>query len=426
MDLLLAAGYDSSSSSSSSSQLSNKNNDSLREGNAQSALFGHTTNNSPCLGHNDDSSPSTADGNTAKKRSSCHSPRSPTAVKKQKSTKFITIASCDNDCQQSDQSFERSNPHWEGRWAGHIYLPFPNFDSCNTDDQNHDELNNETDANILADEDSDRGSDESSVSSIEDECLQASRSFLPAARALIHYWEALLNEVCVDIDDNVSGSVIVPHVSMSPKKTNPNSNQTVNKQDIQNNNTHLHISLSRPIYLPAPSVDSFLADITSSVSSIHSAARRHGHYSSHKGKIIHLRPHNATIFVNDNQTRSFLSIPVSDESSRWAKRLLLPSIDATMLRFGQKAYYDEGIMHVSIASVKGNMIPIILKKRRHKDLMHTASGNESKISSIPLFQSPGCHQLADETRRCIPESIPIRLDRIQCDFGKVKNMALPL
>eukprot|EP00984_Skeletonema_dohrnii_P038109 scaffold40964_cov155-Skeletonema_dohrnii-CCMP3373.AAC.2 len=424
MDLLLAAGYDSSSSSSSSSsQLSNKNNDSLREGNAQNAVRGH---NSPCLGHNDDSSPSTADGNAAKKRSSCHPPRSPAAVKKQKSTKFITIASCDNDCQQSDQSFERSNPHIEGRWAGHIYLPFPNFDSCDTDDHIHDELNTETDAKILADEDSDRGSDESSVSSIEDECLQASRSFLPAARTLIYYWEALLNEVCVDIDDNISGSVIVPHVSMSPKKSNPKSIQTSNKQDIQNNNTYLHISLSRPIYLPAPSVDSFLADISSSMASLHSAARRQGHCNSHKGKTIHLRPHNATIFVNDNQTRSFLSIPVSDESSRWAKRLLLPPIDATMLRFGQKTYYDEGIMHVSIASVKGNMIPIILKKRKHRDLKHTTSGNESNISSIPLFQSQGCNQFADETRSCIPESIPIRLDRIQCDFGKVKNMALPL
>ena len=426
MDLLLAAGYDSSSSSSSSSQLSNTNNDSLREGNTQNALHRHTLN-SPCLGHNDDSSPSTADGNASKKRGLCHSPRSPTVVKKQKSTKFITIASCDNDCQQSDQSFERSNPHWEGRWAGHIYLPFPNFDSCDTDDPTHDRFNNDTDAKNLADEDSDGGSDESSVSSIEDECLQASRSFLPAARTLIHYWEALLNEVCVDIDDNVSGSVIVPHVSMSPKKTNPKSIQTVNKQDIQNNNTtHLHISLSRPIYLPAPSVDSFLADISSRVASLHSAALRHGHCNSHKGKTIHLRPHNATIFVNDNQTRSFLSIPISDESSCWAKRLLLPPIDATMLRFGQKAYYDEGIMHVSIASVKGNMIPIILKKRRHRDLKLTASGNESKISSIPLFQSQDCNQLADETRRCIPESIPIRLDRIQCDFGKVKNMALPL
>jgi hypothetical protein len=139
-----------------------------------------------------------------------------------------------------------------------------------------------------------------------------------------------------------------------------------------------------------------------------------------------LRPKNATIFINDNQTRSFLSIPLSEESSRWAKRLLLPSIDAAMLRYGQKTYYDDGIMHVSIASVKGNMIPITLHKRRNKDSKESAYGNESSITSIPLFQTQGCNQSGDETRNSIPESISIRLDHIQCDFGKVKNMLLPL
>lgn len=416
MDLLLAAGYDSSSSSSSSEPPSKKN-DSLREGNAQNALHGHTTNNSPRLGHNDDSSPSTADGNAAKKRGSHHSPRSPVAVKKRKLAQSITIANYDTDCQQSDQSFERSNPHWEGRWAGHIYIPFPNLDSCDNDASTHDEFNHETDTNILAERDSDSDSDESNSSSIEEEYLQSSRSFLSAARALIHYWAALLDEGCIDYDDTVSKRVIVPHVSMSPKKTKTKSVQTTNNQVIQNNKTYLHISLSRPIYLPAPSVDSFLADISSSLAPVTRNAQQ--------GKTIHLRPHNATIFINDNHTRSFLSIPMSEESSRWAKRLLLPPIDAAMSRFGQKKYYDEGIMHVSIASIKGNVIPIILKNRRNGYVQST-SETESKFNSISLFQTRGCNQLEDETRNDMPESIPIRLDRIQCDFGKVKNVVLPL
>lgn len=387
MDLLHAAGYNSSSSSSSLSS-------------------------SPQLSKN--------------KRGSSHSsrPLPVAAVKKQKLAQFITIASYDDNAyQQKDQSFERSNPHWEGRWAGHIYLPFPNMaslDLCDTDAPTHDETNNGTAANILADDDSDSDSDESSVSSMEEEGLHASRSFLPAARALIHYWAALINEAYADDDDDSSGIAIVPHLSMSPKKTKHKSIQPANAQDI------LHISLSRPIYLPAPSVDSFLADISSRMASVHSAARRHGHCNSHTGRTIHLRPHDATIFINDNQTRSFLSIPISEESSRWVKNLL-PPIDASMLRFGQKTYYDEGIMHVSIASVKGNMIPIILKERRNDgDLKQSASGNESKIRNIPLFQTQGCNQLADETRNSIPESIPIRLNRIQCDFGKMKNMLLPL
>jgi len=431
MDLLQAAGYDSSSSSSSSSSLLSKNkDDTLLEGNAPNSLHGHAPNYSSRLGHNDDNSPSTADGNAATKRGISHSPRPPAAVKKQKRAQSITIASYDNDCQQSDQSFERCNPHWEGRWAGHIYLPFPNMedsDLCdNTDVSTHDELAQRTEASILADDESDSDSDQSSFSSIDEEDVQASQRFLPAARTLIHYWAALLNEAYGDEEDT-SGIVIVPHLSMSPTKAKHKSIQTAKNQDITNkNNNRLHISLSRPIYLPAPSVDSFLADISSSMTSVHSAARRHGHCNSHKGRTIHLRPQNATIFINDNQTRSFLSIPLSEESSRWAKRLLLPPIDAAMLRYGQKTYYNEGIMHVSIASVKGNMIPITLKKRRSGDSKESASANESKIRSIPLFQTQGCNQLGDEIRNSIPESIPIRLDRIQCDFGKVKNILLPL
>eukprot|EP00986_Skeletonema_menzelii_P006147 scaffold2326_cov140-Skeletonema_menzelii.AAC.4 len=342
MDLLLAAGYDSSSSSSSSSQLPTKKNDSLREGNAQNAIHGHTPNNSPCLRHNDDSSPSTADGNSAK-RGSRLSPRSPSALKKQKREHIITIASYGTDYQQSDQYFERSNPHWEGRWAGHIYLPFPNLDSCDKDASIYDD--NETSSNILAEKGSNNDSDESSVSSVEEECLQASINFLPAARTLINYWAALLNEACIDNNDTMIGSVIVPHVSMSRKKSMTKSVQAANNQHIQNNknNTHLHISLSRPIYLPAPST-----------------------------------------------------------------------------------YYDEGIMHVSIASVKGNVIPTILKQRRSRDLKQSASEIESKIKSIPLFQIQGCNTLSSDSRNDVPESVPIRLDRLQCDFGKLKNMILPL
>ncbi|KAL7446899.1 hypothetical protein ACHAXM_011681 [Skeletonema potamos] len=425
MDLLQAAGYDSSSSSSSSSQPC-KNNVTLREDNAPNSINGHAPKYSSRPGSVDDNSQSKADGNASKRRGFCHSPKASTAVKKQKLAQSITIASFDIDCQQSDLSFERCNPHWEGRWAGHIYLPFPNMEASELCDAphapTHVESKNGTEARILADDHSDSDSD----SIDEDDVVQSSQRFLPTARTLIHYWAALLNEAYVD-DEDATGIVIVPHVSMSPKKATSKSIQTAKNQDIKNkSNTCLHISLSRPVYLPAPSVDSFLADISSSMALVHSASRRHGQCNSQKGRTIHLRPKNATIFINDNQTRSFLSIPLSEESSRWAKRLLLPSIDAAMLRYGQKTYYDDGIMHVSIASVKGNMIPITLHKRRNKDSKESAYGNESSITSIPLFQTQGCNQSGDETRNSIPESISIRLDHIQCDFGKVKNMLLPL
>jgi hypothetical protein len=436
MDLLHAAGYESSSPSSSiiSAQSCPKNHDPLLKSNGQNALDRHAPDNSPCLGHNDHSSPGEAHGNAAKKRDSFHSPR-PAVAKKQKNlTQKVTIASCYNDaaCLTSDQYFERSNPHWEGRWAGHIYLPFPNIESLDLCD------NDGTGENIL-DDSSDSESDKSSsgsVSSIEEEGFKSSRRFLPTARILIHYWAALLNESFNDDDDDTSSMNIVPHLSMSPKNSRHKSIQNSSNQFNQNNSPSLHISLSRPMYLPGPSVDSFLVDISSSISAVLSVARRHGHSNSQEGRTIHLRPHNATIFTNDNQTRSFLAVPISEESSRWAKRVLLPPIDSAMLRFGQKTYYTEGegcILHVSIASVKGNMIPKILRNRskgitsrRKGDSTQSAAENESKLRSIPLFQKQGCDPLKDETLNSIPKSIPIRLEHIQCDFGRVKNILLSL
>lgn len=437
MDLLHAAGYESASSSSSSRADSSKNHDSLHKGNAQNAVDGHSPDNTSSFGHNNDSSSSPTNGNASKKRDLRGSQRSPATAKKQKlaQNKIIIASSCNNDtdCQQSDQSFERSNPHWEGRWAGHIYLPFPNMrslDSCNDDTSVLDDKDNNDGTNGIADEsESDSDVNESSVSSIEeDEGLQASRSFLPTARILITYWADILKETFHDGDsDDASSIFIVPHFPMSSSK------ETSTDQEYHkfNSGASLHISLSRPIYLPAPSVDPFFMDISSSISSVLSAvSRRHSHCNSRKGRTINLRPHDATIFINDDQTRSFLAIPISEESSRWIKRVLLPPIDAAMLRFGQKTYYtEEGcILHVSIASVKGNMISTILK-RRVKDVpvQRSGSGNVvNKARKIPLFQKEDCNPLAEDALNSIPELIPIQLEHIQCDFGRVKRMLLSL
>ena len=183
--------------------------------------------------------------------------------------------------------------------------------------------------------------------------------------------------------------------------------------------------------MPAPSVDPFLMDISSSSTSVLSAvARRHSHCNSRKGRTIHLRPHDATIFINVDQTRSFLAMPISEESARWIKWVLLPPIDAAMLRLGQKSYYtEEGcILHVSIASVKGNMISTILKRRVKDDpVQWSGSGNVvNKARKIPLFQKEDCNPLEEDVLNSIPELIPIRLEHIQCDFGRVKRMLLSL
>ena len=144
--------------------------------------------------------------------------------------------------------------------------------------------------------------------------------------------------------------------------------------------------------------------------------------------MFYLQPHNATIFTNDEQSRSFLAIPVSKESTRWVKQLLLPPIDSAMSRFGLKTYYsdtEEGcILHVSVASVKGNVIPQMLH-HRNEGTSNCGTESERKIRSIPLFSREELSQGRACIMESLPRSIPIGVSQIQCEFGKAKVLTIP-
>jgi len=289
---------------------------------------------------------------------------------------------------------------------------------------------------------------------------------------LIHHWASLLREetnstTADDFDggeENAAKSdiIVVPHIPMHTiEKTKITNSSTTSphppvNQSLLLSAKSLHISLARPIYLPAPSVDPFLADIRKSMNAILSFAnknttdttnnnnqRRHGGGSG-GGRILHLHPRKATIFTNDPRTRSFLTVPVSSQSSKWVKRSLLPSIDAAMTRFGLETYYateEEGgcVLHASVASVEGNVIPQMLSlrsgsRRRGKNGGGSAErggnggGNESKneIRSISLF-STGREQYGDvDVLDSIPRCIPVRVNRMECDFGSsAKKLSIP-
>jgi predicted DNA binding protein len=104
-----------------------------------------------------------------------------------------------------------------------------------------------------------------------------------------------------------------------------------------------------------------------------------------------------------------------------------------MKRFGLKSYYSEEgercVLHVSVASVKGNIIKRIAETKNRYAGVTDIDSNE--LRSISLF---GCKQiLSDEalaemesTLKSVPSSIPIRFDRVQCQFGKVKEVSIKL
>ena len=318
---------------------------------------------------------------------------------------------------------------------------------------------------------SDDISSSSGGSSSDDDDMPQSRIFLPIARKLIREWASLLED-CISEESNTvtadetktttkcngkditskSPTFIIPHIPMHPmertntsnKDNNPPSEEEESPISTNNVSSSLHISLARPIYLPAPSVDPFLAEIEKSIKTVVTASNnsRRGSTNHQTGRILHLQPRNATIFTNDEQTRSFLSIPVSNESSRWIKQTLLPPIDATMQRFGLQTYYsteEEGcILHVSVASVKGNVIPQMLRKRKmlagdnDKNGCSSIEEKVSNIRSISLFSLPTDddddmqrHDATNMTTiESMPSYIPIRVHQIQCQFGKTKQMKI--
>ena len=400
----------------------------------------------------------------------------------------VTIAP--NDRTSNENTFDRSHPHLEGRWVGHIHLPLPSFDSLDVlvgEDQEgepsalHDEsqTSGDTTPAAVVDEQANgqSSSDESSSDSSEEEKddMPQSRMFLPIARQLIHQWAKVLGECSFNGDEKHTSTsdstVIVPLIPMdrattsSKKDTSLKSKSSSDdqKEESTSEASHLHISLSRPIYLPTPSVDPFLSDIQKSLSAVINATnnpkRSVGHQSN--GRIVNLQPQNALLLTNDTSTRTFLCIPISRSSSNWIKKSILPIVDSTMLKFGLLSYYNnekeekeengkgkdgegegkdgkgrEGngcILHVSIASVYGNVIPQMLLNRNNNTTRYNNNchdcGDVEKIRSIPLFFSSS--EQEDTTREkmeglSMPSYIPIRVDCIQCEFGKMKKLTIPL
>ncbi len=390
--------------------------------------------------------------------------------------------------------FERTHPHWEGRWAGHIFFPLPpleNLDGvyCDTDDHHEESAlqkaqNEDVDEKYLEkpanesesvdrengdfDNDSDRRELNSSDHDDESVDFPQSRVFLPVARKLINYWAQLIeatiqvtgrsmasnhHQICEikstgkasttingekekftkDAGVNiVSRVVIVPHFPMLPLSIS-----FMNLKE-HGNKSFLHVSLSRPIYLPAPSVDPFLNEISKQLRAVVSSTGKN-YCQPNKGIVLQLQPRNATIFTNDQRTRSFLSIPVSETSAHWVKCLLLPRIDATMERFGQGSYYKtrEGgcILHVSIASTKGDMLTEMLSSRRSrevsKDKILFSPGvdilDEPKSASLFEFMREDELRVSEISNNfiipfseSIPELIPVQISQIRCEFGTTK------
>ena len=339
---------------------------------------------------------------------------------------------CSGNTSSTEEAFERTIPHWEGRWAGHLFLPFPPLHQLDASEE-REEPDVEAAATTSCPDESDNSSDDSQGSDAtgeeDDMTLPQSRAFLPAVRVLINCWAFMLQNSFETIQhsgqllSDQSGSyeestiTVIPHVPMKSDWT----------KDDDHTSSALHASLSRPIYLPAPSVDSFLSSIQKCITTVVTATKSNTN-SNPNGRIFHLEPHAAAIFTNDKQNRSFLTIPITGQNATWVKRALLPPIDAAMKKFGLQSYYaEEGcIIHVSVASVKGNMVKRMIQAG-YSDGSVQVDANTRSLQLLPCMQHISASDQSSEFQlalQSIPRLIPVQLDRVQCQFGKVKGVSI--
>mmetsp|Transcript_5595 Transcript_5595/g.11818 ORF Transcript_5595/g.11818 Transcript_5595/m.11818 type:complete len:395 (-) Transcript_5595:151-1335(-) len=179
----------------------------------------------------------------------------------------------------------------------------------------------------------------------------------------------------------------------------------------------LHISLSRPFYLQEQSIASFVDHLTKALSIFAPIP-------------ITFNPNQPPqVLVNDERTRTFLTIPAlssvhqqqQQKSSDIIK--LIRAVDAVMERFGQPTYYDHPRIHVSIASVPcdaGDMLAGLYRMPRQNGVGTNASNGGNKTKG-GVVDDAGMIEATPQKQTPQEQNITFMVDRISCTFGGAKN-----
>jgi hypothetical protein len=118
-----------------------------------------------------------------------------------------------------------------------------------------------------------------------------------------------------------------------------------------------HVSLSRPFYLQAAFIDSFVKELGQSLATSAVATSR----------TVRILPHECTLLVNDDKTRSFWVWPVQPSLED-----LVRIVDRVLLLYKQPTYYQPAHFHISVASVPEDLSNV----RNSNDNINTTE-NES-------------------------------------------------
>jgi len=305
--------------------------------------------------------------------------------------------------------FQRNQPHITGNWSGHIYL--------NLDDDDNDEHCTDHSAGV----------DHISI-------------LKEIAVATISQFEKIMKgeeEICDlpcyggTVDENTD-LVIVAHVPI-PKLPSEKVFDNILNGDATKHRSKLHVSLSRPFYLQNQSIEPFLKDLQNLIqrSILQPLIVRIPVYVNTQDDSLDIMStvNYTEILTNDEQTRSFLTLPILQDdppppvvglgetvqqpttTAVVGLQSLVKLIDSVMVKYGQKVYYQDPKFHISIASWKFNG-QIIEKWERQR----TQQRNDDDDNVEHDTNS------TTTTRLMILTFI---LRGIHCDFGKVKRYWIP-
>jgi len=168
-----------------------------------------------------------------------------------------------------------------------------------------------------------------------------------------------------------------------------------------------HISLSRPFYLQNQSIVPFVHQLQSLLN-LESTTNCTLDISNVYG----ITPDD--ILVNDDETRSFL-VFTSPLLNQYLKRIL-NCVNEILIQYCQKEYYKSPKIHVSIASIKGNVKALLF------DNDDNDNHDNHHDTEIPQTDSDSdSEEMVD-----LPETMTFPLDQIVCTFGTTKRFVIPL
>mmetsp|Transcript_18099 Transcript_18099/g.25573 ORF Transcript_18099/g.25573 Transcript_18099/m.25573 type:complete len:380 (+) Transcript_18099:29-1168(+) len=180
-----------------------------------------------------------------------------------------------------------------------------------------------------------------------------------------------------------------------------------------------HISISRPFYLQLQSIDSFVSDLKDRLSFIapfrinfHVPSLETDDEKKKASNEVTICPH-AEVLVNDQGTRTFLVLPAAATSSTPTAPIinLIGLIDKVVAKYGGQEYYRHPRIHISIASVLGDVRPMLKTTTKSEgNYGLTSGGDRGGISNKTTNAS----------------LISVLVNHVHCSFGSCKYVVIPL